>query len=150
VGARYVPFGTSPAALNRGTKGRMNRQTVSSVILPVLAMAILATGPSASGAGQAKQKQDPPPKEQKATKDSLTGCIDEQEGRYVLVDFRTMNAVATLEAEGFPTEGFAKHVGHKVTVRGISSPDGALPHFKVRSIETISDICAPQQQQGKP
>jgi hypothetical protein len=128
----------------------MNRQTVSIVILPVLAMAILATGHSASGASQAKQKQDPPSKEQKATKDSLTGCIDQQEGRYVLVDFHTMNAVANLEAEGFPTEGFAKHMGHKVTVRGISSPDGALPRFKVRSIETISDICAPQQQQGKP
>jgi len=122
----------------------MNRQTVSIVIVPVLALATLATGHSASGAGQATQKQDPGSKERKAAKDSLTGCVDQQDGRYVLVDFRTMNAVATLEADGFPTEGFAKHVGHKVTVRGISSPDGALPHFKVRSIETISDTCAPQ------
>jgi hypothetical protein len=128
----------------------MKRQTVSIVFLPVLALATLATAHSVYGAGQAKQKQDPPAKEQKATKDSLTGCIDQQEGRYVMVDSRTMNAVATLEADGFPMDGFAKHMGHKVTVRGISSQDGALPHFKVRSIETVSDICAPQPEQGKP
>ena len=118
------------------------------MFLPVLAVATLVNGHSAFAAGQTKQ--DPPSKQQKAQKDALTGCIDEQDGRYVLVDFHTMNAVATLEADGFPTEGFAKHVGHKVTVRGISSPDGALPHFKVRSIETVSDTCAPQQEQGKP
>ena len=128
----------------------MNRQTVRIVILPVLALVALTTCDSVCRAGQAKQKQTPPANEQKAKTDALTGCIDEQEGRYVLVDARSMNAVAALEADGFPTEGFAKHVGHKVTVRGISSPDGALPHFKVRSIETISDTCAPQQEQGKP
>jgi hypothetical protein len=60
-----------------------------------------------------------------------------------------MNPVANLEADGFETEGFAKHVGHKVTVRGTSNPGGAVPVFKVRSIETVSDACAPQQQQGK-
>jgi hypothetical protein len=51
-----------------------------------------------------------------------------------------------LVADGFPTEGFAKHVGHKVTVRGISSSGGTRPAMKVRSIETVSDNCAPQQQ----
>jgi len=128
----------------------MIRQTVSIVFLPVLALATLTIGDSAFGAGQAKQKQEPPAREQKAKTDSLTGCIDEQEGRYVLVDNRTLSAIAALEADGFPTEGFAKHMGHKVTVRGISSPDGTLPHFKVRGIETISDTCAPQQEQEKP
>jgi hypothetical protein len=29
--------------------------------------------------------------------------------------------MADLEADGFPTEGFAKHMGHKVTVRGTSN-----------------------------
>jgi len=77
--------------------------------------------------------------------DSLTGCIDQQDGRYVLVNDHTLSPVAVLEADGFATEGFAKHMGHKVTVRGVSSPAGAVPIFKVRGIETISDICAPQQ-----
>jgi hypothetical protein len=127
----------------------MKRQTVSIVFWPVLALATLTTS-SASLAGQAKPKQELPAKEQKAKTNSLTGCIDEQEGRYVLVDDRTLNVVATLEADGFPTEGFAKHMGHKVTIRGTSSLAGALPIFRVRSIETVSDTCAPQQKQGKP
>jgi hypothetical protein len=64
----------------------------------------------------------------------------------VLVDDRTLNPVASLKAGGFETEGFAKHVGHKVTVRGTSNPGGAVPVFKVRSIETVSDACVPQPQ----
>jgi len=126
--------------------------------LPVLALATLAIGHSApwfdqpwfdqpwvdQGVSQGKQKQDPPSKGQKAKTDSLTGCIDQQEGRYVLVNDSTLSAIAVLEADGFPTEGFAKHMGHKVTVRGISSPAGVLPLFKVRGIETVSDTCAPQ------
>jgi hypothetical protein len=57
--------------------------------------------------------------------------------------------VADLEADGFPTEGFAKHVGHKVTVRGTSNPANTRPVFKVRSIETISETCAPTTQSDK-
>jgi hypothetical protein len=101
--------------------------------------------PGQSTLGQSKQNQDSPKKGQKAKTDSLTGCIDQQEGRYVLVNDHNLSAVALLEADGFPTEGFAKHMGHKVTVRGISNPGGALPTFKVRGIETVSDTCAPQQ-----
>jgi hypothetical protein len=87
--------------------------------------------------------------DQKAKASSLTGCVDQQEGRYILVDDHGLNKIADLEAEGFPTEGFAKHVGHKVTVRGISSTSGTVPTFKVRTVETISETCAPQQSQGK-
>jgi len=77
---------------------------------------------------------------------SMTGCIDEQQGQYVLLDDRTRETIANLEAEGFETEGFAKHVGHKVTVRGTSSSGSAHPVFKVRSIETISDTCGAQAE----
>jgi len=69
---------------------------------------------------------------------SLTGCVDETEGHYVLVDDRNLTPVADLEADGFPTEGFAKHVGHKVTVRGTSNSGSSRPVFKVRSIETVA------------
>jgi hypothetical protein len=124
----------------------MSTQMARVVFLPVLAVATLTTGHSAPPwVDQGKQKQDSSKKEQKARMDSLTGCIDQQEGRYVLVNDHTLSPVAVLEADGFATEGFAKHMGHKVTVRGISSPAGAVPIFKVRGIETISDICAPQQ-----
>jgi hypothetical protein len=80
---------------------------------------------------------------------SLSGCIDEQNGRYVLVDERNLEPVADLEADGFPTEGFAKHMGQKVTVRGTSSSGSARSLFKVRSIETVSDTCAPTQKSEK-
>ncbi len=88
-------------------------------------------------------------KKQAASGSSLTGCVDEKEGHYILVDDRNLNPVADLEADGFPTEGFAKHVGHKVTVRGTSSSGSTRPVFKVRSIATLSETCAPTHQSDK-
>jgi hypothetical protein len=73
---------------------------------------------------------------------SLTGCVDEQDGHWVLVNDQTMAVIANLAADGFPTEAFAKHVGHKVTVRGTASSGGSRPLFKVRTIETISETCS--------
>jgi hypothetical protein len=80
---------------------------------------------------------------------SLSGCVDQQDGRYVLVDDRSLNPVADLEADGFPTEGFAKHMGHKVTIRGTSNSGSTRPLFKVRTIETVSETCAPSPQPDK-
>jgi len=95
---------------------------------------------------QPQQQQSKQEKQSKA-KDSgtsLSGCVDEQNGQYVLIDDATLNRMANLEAVGFPTEGFAKHVGHKVTLRGTSVPGGDVPVFRVRRIETVSDTCAPR------
>lgn len=96
---------------------------------------------------QAAEKQKQDQKKQSKAKDggaSLTGCIDEHEGHYVMISDRTRDPIANLEAEGFETEGFAKHVGHKVTVRGTSNPGSTIPLFRVRSIETVSETCEPQ------
>jgi hypothetical protein len=76
---------------------------------------------------------------------SLTGCVDQQEGQFILIDDRNRNRIAELQADGFPTEGFAKHLGHKVTVRGTSIAGSTKAQFKVRSIETVSDVCEPQR-----
>ena len=89
--------------------------------------------------GQKKEQ----PKSKNASA-SLTGCVDEDEGQYILIDGRSRAPIANLEADGFPKESFAKHLGHKVTVRGTSNPGEGRPLFKVRSIEAISDTCAPQ------
>ncbi|MBZ5729007.1 MAG: hypothetical protein LAP87_29030 [Acidobacteriia bacterium] len=97
-------------------------------------------------AAQSAQKQEGSKSKPKGKEASMTGCIDQQEGHYVLVNDRTLAAIADLVADGFPTEGFAKHLGHKVTVRGTSDPGEARPSFKVRTIETVSDTCAPQQR----
>jgi len=87
-----------------------------------------------------RPKQQPPAK---AT--VMTGCVDEHDGHYVLIHDQTRDLIANLEAEGFPAEGFAKHLGHKVTVRGAVTTEGPTPVFKVRSIENISETCGPQQ-----
>lgn len=111
-------------------------------------MTILFAGISQTVAASQAEKRGAQKTEQQKKKPegtSLTGCVDEQEGQYVLVDDHDPGKViASLVAEGFPTEGFAKHVGQKVTVRGISSPSGVRPVLKVRNVETVSETCAPQ------
>jgi hypothetical protein len=87
---------------------------------------------------KAEPKQKADPKSQSA---ALTGCVDEQEGKWVLVNNQTMATIANLAADGFPVEAFAKYVGHKVTVRGTASSDGSKSVFKVREIESVSDTC---------
>lgn len=62
----------------------------------------------------------------------------------MLVNSQSMAVIANLAADGFPAEAFAKHVGHKVTVRGTSSSTGSRAVFKVRMIETVSETCAAQ------
>lgn len=99
-----------------------------------------------SAPSQADRKQEQKKEPAKNSTASMTGCIDEQQGQYVLLDDQTRGTIANLEADGFETEGFAKHVGHKVTVRGTSSSGSARPIFRVRSIETISDTCGAQTE----
>lgn len=94
----------------------------------------------------AQPQSDKHPRNDSKATASLTGCVDEENGHYLLVDDREMKPIADLEAVGFPTESFAKHLGHKVTVRGTSNPGSPRPLFKVRTIEPVSDECAPQDQ----
>jgi len=121
------------------------RAIVQSGIAPLALLGLFCSGMPA------QDTPKPAPKKQEQSKNksggaSMKGCIDEQDGQYVLLNDQTMTPMANLEADGFPTEGFAKHMGEKVTVRGISSPGGARPVFRVRSIETVSETCAPQQK----
>lgn len=127
----------------------MYRRLVPLALLALLAAwSLPGVAASITGSEQADQKQNqdqkPKPSKAKDSGTSLTGCIDEQNGHYVMVNDRTLDPIADLQADGFETEGFAKHVGHKVTVRGTSNPGETRPLFKVRSIEAISDTCAPQ------
>jgi hypothetical protein len=114
------------------------------VIWPAWIPAGAQSSPAVESANSQQQpKTDPQARpEPKGEMTSLTGCMDEQEGQWVLVNDQTLAILANLAADGFPTEGFAKHMGHKVTVRGTVSSGGSRPLFKVRSIETISETCA--------
>jgi hypothetical protein len=124
---------------------------VHSALLVILTgFAVLAPGVARSAAqAPDADKKAQTSKKQAASGSSLTGCVDEKDGHYVLTDDRNLSPVADLEADGFPTEGFAKHVGHKVTVRGKSRSGSIRPVFKVRSIETVSETCAPTPQSDK-
>ena len=122
----------------------MDRRSASIVLITILALISPTTARGA--AGMSEQKKQEPARKKTEQAISLTGCIDQQDGQYVMIDDRSLTAIADLVAEGFPTEGFAKHMGHKVTVRGTTTSGGTHTIFHVRSIETLSDTCAPQQQ----
>jgi hypothetical protein len=126
----------------------MRLQPASLAVLTVFAVLAPSATLSAAQAPNS-QKKAQTGKKKAASGSSLSGCVDQQEGHYVLVDDRSLSPVADLEADGFPTEGFAKHMGHKVTVRGTSSSGSTRPVFKVRSIETVSETCAPAPQSDK-
>ena len=117
----------------------MYRAATSMTVLAFFGTLVLA----ASAQTQEPKKNSKP----KSDAVSMTGCIDEDNGRYVLINDRTRATIANLEADGFPVEGFAKHLGHKVTVRGTVNPDSNVPLVRVRSVETISETCEPQLYQ---
>jgi len=123
----------------------MRIQTVSLALL----LEFTTWAPAKVVFAQASSTQTNSPGKKGTSQATLTGCLDQQEGRYVLVDDRNLQPVADLEAEGFPTEGFAKHLGQKVTLRGTRNSGGARQIFKVRSIETVNETCAPASQPEK-
>jgi hypothetical protein len=82
--------------------------------------------------------------ERPAAKASLTGCVDERDGQYLLTNDTDLQPKARLQpAAGSAEDNFAKHMGHKVTVRGKVSKETPLPVMTVESIEKISEECAP-------
>lgn len=123
--------------LSTGNVRRMTHLAVIAVVSLLTASAANAD-PFDGPAQQPKKQSKGEPKQT-----TLTGCVDEQNGHYVLLDQRTLNPLADLDPNGVPTEDlFAKHVGQKVIVRGSSTSGGSRPVFKVRSIETVSEMCA--------
>jgi hypothetical protein len=72
---------------------------------------------------------------------SLTGCIDEQFGQYVLLNGQ-MVKITGLQSAGPNNNVFAKYVGHEVEVKGTRS-SGPKADFTVTGIVQIADICGP-------
>jgi len=82
-----------------------------------------------------------------AAKASLTGCLDERDGQYVLTNDTNLQPTARLKpAAGSPEDNFARHMGHKVTVRGVLSKEETLPIMTVESVQTVSQTCAPASE----
>jgi competence protein ComGC len=126
--------------------GRAVKNMTNLQVIPVFLLALIGATALPIAALAPQQEKQQPKKDSKTGNDSMTGCVDEQNGNYVLTNDRDLALIAHLEADGFPTEAFAKHMGHKVTVRGTVVPGSSEPTFKVRSVTPVSDTCAPQQQ----
>ena len=122
-------------------------QPASLLMSAVLALVAPTVALSAAQSPQSEKKA--PAGRKTSSGASLTGCVDEKDGHYVLVDDQGLSLMADLEADGFPTEGFAKHMGHKVTVRGTLNSGSTPQRFKVRSVQTVSETCAPTTQTDK-
>jgi hypothetical protein len=108
---------------------------------------LMATLMLASGVAAAS----PQGKAQPAAKASLTGCVDERDGQFVLTDDTDLHPTASLKpAAGSPEDNFARHMGHKVTVRGVLSKGDPLPIITVESVATVSRTCAPAAEGPQP
>jgi hypothetical protein len=79
-----------------------------------------------------------------AAQQSLTGCVDEQFGQYVLLDGLMMK-ITGLQSAGPSNDIFAKFVGHEVQVKGTKSP-GPKATFNVTGIVQIADTCGGQSK----
>jgi len=83
----------------------------------------------------------------RTAKNSLTGCVDERNGEFVLTNDTDLRPTARLHPlAGSPQDNFARHVGEKVTVRGKISDDKPLPVITVESLKTVSQTCAPASE----
>jgi gluconate kinase len=68
---------------------------------------------------------------------SLTGCVDEQNGHYVLRDVLSSQLIH-LQSPGSDDDAyFAKYLGHEAQVSGTRSSDT----FKVTHISQVADLC---------
>jgi hypothetical protein len=102
------------------------------VLLGLFACMLMQAG---SKPNQAAQTGQPAP----VVQQSLTGCIDEQKGQYVLLDDQ-MVKITDLQSDGSNQEVFAKYLGRMVQVKGTKS-SGQNATFKVASIEQLSGRC---------
>jgi len=105
----------------------------------LIAVLILAVGVAVAAPQAGKAKP--------AAKASLTGCVDEKDGQYVLTNDTNLQPTARLKpAAGSPEDNFARYVGQKVAVRGVLSKEEPLPIMTVESVQTVSQTCAPASQ----
>jgi hypothetical protein len=98
-----------------------------------------AAAPAQTSSSGAKSTQSANRVKQPAstTAQSLTGCVDEQNGRYVLRDVQTSQLV-NLQPSGMDADSdFARFVGHQVQASGTMS-SGTLT---VAHIGQVADMC---------
>ena len=90
---------------------------------------------------QPAQPQPPqqPPAAQAQQPLTLTGCVDERNGHYVLRDEQS-GQLLSLQAPGSNDDSwFAKYLGHKAQVSGAKSSDT----LSVTGVKQVADMCGP-------
>jgi hypothetical protein len=79
---------------------------------------------------------------------TMTGCVSEKDGKYMLTDKKHPNGVELISSEDLKP-----HLGHKVSVTGtmddnsmsgdsMSTHNMAMSGFKVNSMKMVSDRCS--------
>lgn len=95
-------------------------------------------------AGLPLAAQAPKKKAARPKAETLTGCVDQKQGKYVLTDDGMLKTLALIEWVDQNQENFARYVGHKVSVTGQRSGQADPPLFKVASLKDIAETCSPQ------
>jgi hypothetical protein len=135
-----VQFDPKVTVVRSGTPSAIMRQ--SKRMRHFLAILFLAAWAAAAPAQTAET--------QRTAKSSLTGCIDERDGQYVLTTDTDLQPIARLKpAAGSAEDNFAQHMGHKVTVGGVLSKETPLPTMTVQSVKRVSPVCSPATEQQK-
>ena len=70
----------------------------------------------------------------------LTGIVDQVGNSFVLAGEECVRPKATLRAEGFGSDNFARFVGHRVQVRGRVLTEGGEQILVVRRVADIKRI----------
>jgi len=126
--------------VNSGTRSAL-QSAKRNMMWKVTFIAVLAVGIAAAQSQPAKSR---------SARSSLTGCIDEHEGQYVLTNDTNLQPTARLKpAAGSAEDNFARFMGHKVTVKGALAKEDPLPVITVDQIETVSETCAPASEGQK-
>jgi hypothetical protein len=106
---------------------------MNKVILSIMT-AMLAVGPALYG-------QDPPKREQpqqqadRPGEETLTGCLTEQQGSYMLATSSGEQVILSGSAD------LSKHKDHTVQVTGKKSDDGGKTKLTVSKIAHVSPSC---------
>jgi hypothetical protein len=91
------------------------------------------TGQNTKSTESANRVKRPTPSAQQ----SLTGCVDEQNGHYVLRDAQSSQLLTLQAPAGDDDTYFARFVGHQTQVSGTRSSDT----IKVTHIGQVADMC---------
>ena len=107
-------------------------------MISILALGALSIAPALYGQAQPDDKKQPQRQEQQADRPgdaTITGCLSEQAGAFVIAAGGQQISVS-----GSPD--LSKHKDHTVKLTGSKSEEGGKPTFNVTKIEMVSDSCS--------